>query len=199
MTREEETRLINSVINGNVEDFELLVLEHQKLVYNIALKMVGNAHDAEDVAQDAFVKAYNSLQNFRGDSKFSVWIYRLTSNVALDFLRTKKRHNHISFSQYNTEDEPMEIEVSDSRYAPETEFEKKELQEAVNRGLLELPPDHREILLLRELSGLSYDEIAERLELEYGTVKSRIFRARKKLCNILEKDWNFYGFSSSKK
>lgn len=199
MTRDEEMMLIKSVLGGNKDDFEQLVIANQSLIYNLALKMVGNPDDAFDISQDAFIKAYNSLESFKAESKFSVWLYRLTSNICLDFLRAKKRKNVISLSMYNTEDEPLELEISDTRYSPETEFEKKELSQALGRGLEQLPEEHREVLLLREIDGLSYDEISKSLNIEAGTVKSRIFRARKKLCNILAKDGNFSGFTSSKR
>ena len=192
MTRDEEKRIIASVIAGDTQSFELLVLEHQSKVYNLALKMVGNEQDALDISQDAFIKAFRSLGSFRGDSKFSVWLYRLTSNLCLDHLRAKKRNNVVSLTMYSPEEEePEELEIPDERYSPEKLFDKKELQQNLSSALEELPPEQKEILLLREVSGLSYEEIAQSLGLEPGTVKSRIFRARKNLCKILLKSGNF--------
>jgi len=199
MTREEEDELISLVRKGDKASFEKLVLENQKKVYNLALRMVGNEEDAFDMSQEAFIKAYNSIAFFRGDSKFSVWLFRLTTNVCLDFLRSEGRKPHNSLSFIGEDNEEKEIEIPDDRFSPETIVEKTELREAVNKGLLSLPKDYRVVLLLREIDGLSYDEIAEALSLEVGTVKSRIFRARKRLCAILVADGNFSPSLSSKK
>lgn len=190
MTRSEEMNIIYRVLSGDTNAFEALVIENQRQVYTLALKMTGNEEDAYDISQDAFVKAYRSLPKFRGDSKFSVWLYRLTSNLCLDFLRSRKRRAAFSTSYTNDEDEDRELEIPDERFSPETVLEKNELRISVNAAMAALPEDYRQILILREINGLSYDEIAEVLSLELGTVKSRIFRARKKLCSILMKDGN---------
>ena len=199
MTREDEAALIKLAKNGNQTAFEQLVIANQTKVYNLALRMVGNEQDAYDMSQEAFIKAYHALQNFRGDSRFSVWMYRLTTNVCLDFLRAESRKSHGSLTYITGEDGEKELEIYDDRFSPETLAEKKELREAVNRGLSRLPENYRAILLLREIEGLSYEEIAGVLSLEEGTVKSRIFRARKRLCAILSTDGNFsYGIPSKK-
>ena len=98
MTREQEAAIVRKVLGGDANAFETLVLEYEKNVYNIALRMTGNSEDAADMTQEAFIKAYNSLQSFRGDSKFSVWLYRIVSNVCLDFLRSKNRRPTVSLS-----------------------------------------------------------------------------------------------------
>lgn len=198
MTREEEDQLVEQVRNGDGDSFEKLVLENQTKVYNLALRMVGNEDDAFDMSQEAFIKAYNSILSFRGDCRFSVWLYRLTTNVCLDYLRSEARRSHISLSYQDDTDDEKELEIPDERFSPETAAEKKELREAVNRGLMKLLPDYRAILLLREINGLSYGEIGQTLDLEEGTVKSRIFRARKKLCTILLADGNFSKSNTSK-
>ena len=198
MTREEELELVRKVQNGDSSSFEQLVLENQTRVYNLALRTVGNEDDAFDMSQEAFIKAYNSIGSFRGDSRFSVWLYRLTVNVCLDFLRSEGRKAHSSLTYIDEEDE-KELEISDERFSPEAIAEKKELREAVNNGLMQLPANYRAILLLREIDGLSYEEIGSALDLEEGTVKSRIFRARKKLCAILSDSGNISKYAPSKK
>ena len=190
MTREEELEIVVRVRAGDTDAFEALVTEHQKRIYNLALRMVGNEEDAKDMAQEAFIRAYNSLDGFRGESKFSVWLYRLTSNICIDFLRSKGRRAASSLTVGEDYEEPAEIEIPDDRFSPETALEKLEMRLAVNRGLETLTPEYREILLLREINGLSYDEIGRALGLEEGTVKSRIFRARKRLCAFLLEDGN---------
>ena len=199
MTREQEAAIVRKVLDGDANAFETLVLEYEKNVYNIALRMTGNSEDAADMTQEAFIKAYNSLQSFRGDSKFSVWLYRIVSNVCLDFLRSKNRRPTVSLSVEDDDGEDAQLDVADESQSPELLLDRKLTRDSVRRGLDSLPPDYRQILLLREIQGLSYDEIAQALSLEVGTVKSRIFRARKRLCTFLIDDGNISDFSSSGK
>ena len=199
MTREQEAAAIRAVLDGDVNAFEVLVKEYEKNVYNLALRMTGNSEDAADMSQEAFIKAYNSLSSFRGDSKFSVWLYRIVSNVCLDYLRSRTRKPTVSLSTENDDGEEVELDIADESQSPELLLDRSLTRDAVRRGLAALPPDHREILLLREIQGLSYEEIAAALGLEAGTVKSRIFRARKKLCSFLIKDGNIPEFVSSSK
>lgn len=199
MTREQEAAIINAVLKGDTNAYEYLVKEYEKNVYNLALRMTGNSEDAYDMSQEAFIKAYNSLGSFRGDSKFSVWLYRIVSNVCLDFLRSRNRRATVSLSMENDDGEEVELDVADEASSPQLLLDRSLTRDAVRRGLQSLPTDHREILLLREIQGMSYDEIAETLDLEVGTVKSRIFRARKKLCAFLIKDGNIPDYVSSSK
>ena len=199
MTREQEAAVIQAVLDGDVNAYEALVKEYEKNVYNLALRMTGNSEDAADMAQEAFIKAYNSLTAFRGDSKFSVWLYRIVSNVCHDCLRSRSRKQTVSLSTENDDGEEVELDIADETHSPEQLLDRSLTRDAVRRGLAALPPDHREILLLREIQGLSYEEIADVLGLEAGTVKSRIFRARKKLCSFLIKDGNIPEFVSSSK
>ena len=197
MTREEELRIVESVLGGDVNAFETLVLSYEKNVYNLALRMVKNPEDASDMAQEAFIRAYNSLASFRGESKFSVWLYRIVSNVCLDFLRSRSRHPTVSLSVENDEGEETELDIPDESQSPEALLERRLTRDSVRRGLDALSEEYRQILLLREIQGLSYDEIAETLSMELGTVKSRIFRARKKLCDFLLRDGNIPAVRSS--
>lgn len=190
MTREEEYAVIRRVCAGDTDAFEALVTAYQKQVYNLALRTVGNEEDAADMTQEAFLRAYRSLGSFRGDSKFSVWLYRLTTNICIDFLRSCGRRPTVSLTAADEDEEPQELDVADDRFDPVQSLERAELRRAVQRGLASLPEDYRRILMLRELSGLSYAEIGQVLRLEEGTVKSRLFRARKKLCDFLRKDGN---------
>lgn len=199
MTREQEAAAVRQVLAGDINAFELLVQEYEKNVYNIALRMVRNSEDAADMTQEAFIKAYNSLSNFRGDSKFSVWLYRIVSNVCLDFLRSKSRRPAMSLSVEDDDGEDAVLDIADETQSPEQLLERSLTRDAVRRGLDALPPDYRQILLLREIQGLSYDEISAALDLEVGTVKSRIFRARKKLCAFLIEDGNIPDFTASGK
>ena len=187
------------VLEGDVNAFEDLVTEHEKGVYAIAQRMTGNAEDAADMTQETFIKAYNSLSSFRGDSKFSVWLYRIATNVCLDFLRSRSRKPTVSLSMEDDDGEETQMDIADESQSPEQLLERGLTRDAVRRGLKSLSPEYRQILLLREIQGLSYEEIAETLTLEVGTVKSRIFRARKRLCAFLLEDGNIPEFSASGK
>ena len=199
MTREQEAMIVRKVLQGDVNAFEKLVTEYERAVYAIAQRMTGNAEDAADMTQETFIKAYNSLSSFRGDSKFSVWLYRIANNVCLDFLRSRSRKPTVSLSTEDDDGEETQLDIADESQSPELLLENALTRDAVRRGLDSLPPDYRQILLLREIQGLSYEEIAAALGLESGTVKSRIFRARKRLCTFLIEDGNIPDFTASVK
>lgn len=198
MTPEHEKHCIERVLKGDANAFEHLVHAYEKTVYNLALRTLGNREDAEDVTQEAFLKAYRSLDSFRGDSKFSVWLYRIVSNLCLDLMRSRQRKPAQSLTVEDDDGETGELEISDEHFSPEKLLDRKLTRESVQRGLASLPDDARQILLLRELQGMSYEEIGQALDLEPGTVKSRIFRARKKLCAFLLQDGNLPDSLASK-
>ena len=191
MTKDEEKGYIERVLAGDESAYEPLVTENQTKVYRLALRILKNEADAEDAAQETFLKAYTSLADFRGDSRFSVWLYRLTNNVCIDMLRKNKRAVIVSLQTEDDDGEETELAIPDERYSPERLAERAADRDAVRAALASLPDDCREILALRESAGLSYDEIAAALSLEVGTVKSRLNRARKKLCAALLESGNF--------
>lgn len=186
-----ELELVSRVKQGDQDAFAQLVEANQNKIYTLALRMTGNPEDAADLAQEAFLRAWRSLPSFQGESSFSTWLYRLTSNLCIDFLRREKRRSTVAAVSLDAEEDAAPMEVPDHRFTPEGELERKELRTAVGQALLKLSDEHRQVLVLRELDGLSYTEIAQRLELEEGTVKSRIARARLSLRNILLSDGNF--------
>ena len=198
LTREQELTIIRRVQHGDTEAFSLLVSAYEKTVFNVAFQMTGNREDAQDIAQEAFFKAYTSLPSFRGDSKFSSWLYRIVSNLCLDFKRRQGRRPSASLTVEDDEGENVQLDIADESQSPEALLERKLTRDAVRRGLQELPDEQRQILLLREIQGLSYEEIGEAMGLEPGTVKSRIFRARKKLCAFLLQDGNIPDSISSR-
>ena len=159
MTEINEKEIIGCVLDGDTEAFSELVTRYEKTVYNLALRMVGDRSDAADMAQEAFVKAWTNLPSYRGESRFSAWLYRITTNVCLDFLRHKSRRPQVSLST-SDDDEERQLDIPDHKSMPEE-------------------------LLMKKL-GME----APQLSLEEGTVKSRIFRARKNLCAFLLGDGN---------
>ncbi len=190
MTREEEYALIERVLDGDQGAFEPLVVEHQDWVFRLALYRLDNESDAEDAAQEAFLKAYTALKTFRKESRFKTWLYRLVCNVCTDFARRRARQDAQSLHTENEDGEETEADIRDERYTPEKLTIKAEDVRMVREAMDALPADCREILVLREIGGLSYDELSRALGLEPGTVKSRLNRARKKLYALLIRSGN---------
>ncbi len=184
---------------GDPTAFGYLVEEHQKKVYNLALRMVTNPDDAAELTQDAFLKAWRSMEQFQGDSSFATWMYRLTHNLCIDFLRREQRRKQAgaSFSLDEEHEEGTKTELPDTHYEPQRRLEQQEVREQIAKGLETLSPEHKEVLLLREINGLSYQEISEMVGVAEGTVKSRIARARLTLRNYLIEQGNFSPGSSS--
>ena len=190
MTVEE---LARAAAEGSEEAFAKLVELHEKRVYALALRLTGNQEDAADVAQEAFLSAWRGLPNFRGDAGFSTWLYRLTSNAAIDHLRKTRRRK----AESSLDDTAMGLEVPDPAPTPQDQAETESLREAVRWGLGELTQEHLQALTLREYQELSYEEIAAQLGVDLGTVKSRISRARAALRKILLKSGNLSGYLPS--
>ncbi len=187
-----EQELVQAARSGDQSAFAQLVRDHQAMVYSLAYRMTGNSEDAADAAQDAFLNAWRALPGFQGHSSFSTWLYRLTSNACIDLLRRERRHSALSMTLDAPDGEDRQAEVADERWSPEGELDRRETHRAIQMGLASLSPEHRQVLVLRELEGLSYRDIAQALDLEEGTVKSRIARARLALREFLVKSGNFF-------
>ena len=183
-----EILLISRARTGDREAFGGLVEQYRDNVYRLAYRMCGNAYDADEAAQEAFVAAWRALPNFRGDAKFSTWLYRLTTNAAIDVMRREKRHQTVGDGEM--------VDVADDADSPQETVERTEQQEAVQKALSTLSEEYREVLLLRYMEELDYAEIAEVLQLPSGTVKSRINRAKAALKTALLKSGNIFGGSS---
>jgi len=181
-----DVELVAAAKRGDQDAFGILVERHQSLVYSLACRMVGSPEDAADLSQEAFLRAWRGLPRFDARSAFTTWLYRLTSNVCIDFLRRERRRSEVSMTVEN-EDGEHQLDLPDERWSPEQLWEKQETRATLERGLAALSPEHRQILLLREIEGLSYAEIARILDLEEGTVKSRLSRARLALRAYLKK------------
>ena len=180
-----EQDILRRAQQGDSEAFRLLVEAYQTQVYRLALRMCGEAA-ADDVTQEAFLAAWRALPEFRGTCRFSTWLYRLTTNAAIDCLRREKRHRDA--------DDLDGVELPDGGDTPQEAAERTETQTAVRSALSALTDEHRQVLLLRYMQELDYAEIAAALEISEGTVKSRISRAKMRLRELLDGSGNlFYG------
>lgn len=189
----DERRLLQKAQEGDRKAFEALVALHSRRVYNLALGHTGRHHDAEEIAQTVFVKVWRALPQFRGASAFSTWLYRLTLNACTDhYRRERKRRGDLSL------DDPDLAPIRDAAPSPEEIVIQREEEAILRKALAELPEQHRVILILREMDGLDYQEIAQVLDLEMGTVKSRLARARRALREKLLAEGNLLDAPPSK-
>lgn len=194
----QEQRWVEAARRGDESAFESLVRLYEKRVFALATRMCGNPEDAAEAAQEAFLAAWQGLRFFRGDSSFSTWLYRLTSNACVDLLRREGRHRAAAGPSLDDDGE-LNRDVPDATSpSPQEEAERRELRAQIEEGLRALSPEHRQVLVLREMHQLSYDEIADALDLDVGTVKSRISRGRKQLRNFLLRSGNFLAAPPSK-
>ena len=184
-----EQDILRRAQQGDSEAFRQLVEAYQTQVYRLALRMCG-ADGADDVTQDAFVAAWRALPNFRSDCRFSTWLYRLTTNAAIDCLRREKRHRDA--------DDLDGVELPDDGDTPQEAAERTETQTAVRSALSALSDEHRQVLLLRYMQEMDYGEIAVALGISEGTVKSRINRAKARLKELLSGGGNLSAVISVK-
>jgi RNA polymerase sigma-70 factor, ECF subfamily len=171
-----DAQLIGRTLAGEPAAFGELVLRYQDRLYNSLLRVLGSAEDARDAVQDAFVQAFVKLDTFRGSSAFYTWLYRIALNTAMSHARRKRPHRSLDQERTECGREPV-----DSQPLPAARLELSERAAQVHRALAELSAEYREIIVLRELDGCKYEQIAEILALPIGTVRSRLFRARLEL------------------
>jgi RNA polymerase sigma-70 factor (ECF subfamily) len=185
---EEERRHVDAAVRGDVESFNMLVRAHESRVYGVCVRLVGDRDDAADVAQDTFISAFSRLSTYRGGS-FRAWLLRIATNAALDFLRARRRRPTISIDAHDDDpdDHPV-LQVADAAPTPEMALDQRELAQAIQRALAQLPDDQRTAIVLRDVEGFDYAEVAEITHTSLGTVKSRISRGRARLRDILTAD-----------
>jgi RNA polymerase sigma-70 factor (ECF subfamily) len=184
-----ELQLIDAARQGDQDAFAELVRLYEKRVFALTTRMCKNPEDAAEAAQEAFLAAWQGLKFFRFDASFATWLYRLASNACIDHLRREQRHTAAAGPSLN--DEETFLDVEDTAPTPQEAAERKELRALIEEGLRSLSPEHRSVLLLREIHQLSYEEISQTLDLDLGTVRSRISRGRKQLQKFLLKTGNF--------
>jgi RNA polymerase sigma-70 factor, ECF subfamily len=173
-----DTLLVQRALAGEMKAFDLLVRRYQSKVIAAISRLVRDRTECEDIAQEVFLRVYKNLAGFRGESSFYTWIYRISLNTAKNFLASNGRKIATSELEVDIADQVQDASSLRDRATPEREFLREEISRAVVASMEALPPDIRQALSLREIDGLSYDEIAVRMNCPIGTVRSRIFRAR---------------------
>lgn len=181
-----EKILIDKAKQGNITAFEKLIISHEKTVYNIAYRMFNNEEDAKDISQEVFIKFYKSLSKFDGTSKISTWIHRITVNTCIDELRKRKGKETSSIDDViNMDEGDLKKQYQNNSKTPEEKLISKEDTEALKEAINLLSENHKTLIILRDIQGLSYLEIADITGSSLGTIKSRLARARVQLKNII--------------
>jgi len=192
-----ESEYIKRCQEGDSEAFGELLTLYENKILNYCYRMLGNRTDAEDATQEVFVKLYRFIGSFTGQSAFSTWLYKIASNVCLDYLRKNKKHTSdtVSLHQQNAEGEEFLMNIEDKGLTPYESAQMSEAQRVLALALEQLSEDQRKVVVLRDVEGLSYEEIGEVMGIAEGTVKSRINRARLALKKLLEKDRELFSLS----
>jgi RNA polymerase sigma-70 factor (ECF subfamily) len=178
----DETALVRGAKNGDLEAYDQLVRLYRERIYATIYHMTANHEDANDLAQESFIKAFQALKSFKGGSSFYTWLYRIAINKTINFLKQRKNRIQISLNDldFNAEHDPDLVALISDK-TPRREADLRELQEKLNTALLKLSEPHRLVVVLHDVQGLSHDEIAKVMDCNIGTVRSRLFYARQQL------------------
>jgi RNA polymerase sigma-70 factor (ECF subfamily) len=184
----DDTGLVNAYLDGETRSFDVLVERYQTRLLNFVYRIVGDRERAEDLVQEVFVRVYRHLGRFDRSKKFSTWIYTIASNLAKNELRNRSRNPLVLFQtiKANWDDEERPLQFEDTTARPDDMFRRRHLRALVEETVARLPEHHRQVFVLRELEGKSYEEIAEITDCNLGTVKSRLNRARNAFASIIE-------------
>ena len=192
LARDEEEKLIARSQRGDIEAFNKLIEQYQHIMYSTVFRMLGDYDTASDVTQDAFISAFRAIRTYRGEASFRAWLLRIGSNLACDHWRRVQRHPTASLELLSDETEPHApgsldtFSASGPEVNPEEYMLTQELQELIQRGLEQLPLEQRTVVVLCDIQGLSYDEVAQAIQANMGTVRSRISRGRARLRTYLQ-------------
>ena len=181
----EDDKLVSAAVKGDQNAYRSLMGKYQKPLYFHVLKMVKNHEQVEDLVQEAFMKAFGNLQSYNTSYAFSTWLYRITTNHTIDYLRKRKLDTTSIHNPYKTSDGEVEIQISDTKETDRAII-RKERKQILHQAIQNLPEKYREVIEMRHLDELSYQEISEHLDLPLGTVKAHIFRAREMLYKALK-------------
>ncbi len=181
---DDDRETVESIIRGNVEDFALLVGKYQLRIINLCIKYTKNYHDAEEVAQESFIRAYKSLPNFRFDSKFYSWLHRIAVNCSLNYINSKEKTKE---KETITENNGLN-DTRASEDNPDDYYDLEELSNKMNNVFESLSSDLRDIIIMSDIEGLSYEEISHKINIPIGTVRSRLHRARDLMVRVIKEN-----------
>jgi RNA polymerase sigma-70 factor (ECF subfamily) len=181
----EDSALVEAIVGGDQGAYRVLVQRYQSRIFAVAYGMLHNAEDAREIAQEAFIKAYRNLSGFRRDSSFYTWIYRITVNLSIDMKRRAYRNRETVLDETRITPDAAHHTGPRPLASPGQNFDRKELAGRIRGAIDQLPAEQKTVIVLREIEGLSYKEIADAMDCAEGTVMSRLYYARKKLQDIL--------------
>ncbi len=185
-SKSEDMRLIKQALKGNQSAFEQLMKKYIGYTRNLVYRMISNREDMEDLTQEAFIKAFNSLDKFDSQFAFSTWLYKIATNNCIDYLRKKKLNTYSIDKDISSDDDNMQFEIPDSNYLPDRDIIDDERKVILEKAIEQLPARYKKVILLRHRDELEYEEIAKKLKLPIGTVKAHIFRGRELLNKYLK-------------
>ena len=184
-----DKKLIKRIKSGDMDAFSELVSLYEKKALSFTYRMLKNTAEAEDATQEAFLRVFDKIDTFRESSSFSTWFYTVLNNICLDILRKRARSaDTVSINQTSPDDDEYELQLEDSAPGPYEQLQKNTARELLEEALTKLSDEHRAVIIMRDINGLDYEEIAKVLGVSLGTVKSRIYRARLALRKILEEN-----------
>lgn len=185
-TKSDDNILINKALAGDQTAYEKLMKKYYQLIYNLIFRMISRKEDVEDLTQEAFIKAFNSLHNFDRQFAFSTWLFKIATNNAIDYLRKKKLNTFSIDREIESEESDFKFEIPDNENKPDRIIIEDERKKILDEAIESLPPKYKEVILLRHKMDKEYEEIAKELKLPLGTVKAHIFRGRELLNKYLK-------------
>lgn len=185
-TKNDDNILINKALEGDQAAYEKLMKKYYQLIYNLIFRMISRKEDVEDLTQEAFIKAFNSLQNFDRQFAFSTWLFKIATNNAIDYLRKKKLNTFSIDKEIESEESDFKFEIPDIENKPDRVIMEDQRKKILDEAIESLPPKYKEVIILRHKLDKEYEEIAKELKLPLGTVKAHIFRGRELLNKFLK-------------
>ena len=192
VSKEEDMMLIHRALNNDQSAYRTLMKKYRKLVQNLIYKMISNKDDVEDLTQEAFIKAFNSLDKFDMEFAFSTWLYKIASNNCIDYLRKKKLNTFSLDKEISQTDEELRFEIPDEDFKPDMSIIQNQRKDFLEKAINSLPKKYKEVIILRHKEEMDYAEIAKTLGVPIGTVKAHLFRARELLNRYLKNKIQHY-------
>lgn len=185
-SKADDIKLIEEALSGKQVSYDKLMKKYYQLIYNLVYRMISKKEDVEDLTQEAFIKAFNSLQNFDKQFSFSTWLFKIATNNAIDYLRKKKLATFSIDKEIESDDNDYKFEIPDHENKPDKQIMHQQMKEILDEAIKSLPKKYRDVIILRHKKELEYEEIAKKMKLPLGTIKAHIFRGRELLNKYLK-------------